>query len=48
MSKEITVESIESTFDGLFEEINKLNEDMMEHNSISLKQIYEAYEESRH
>lgn len=47
MKREITIESIESTFDGLFEEISKLNDDMMTANYVSLKQVYEAYEESR-
>ena len=47
MMKELTIENVEERFDNLFSEINKLNEDFTERNSVSLKQIYEAYEESR-
>ena len=45
--KEITVERIEDEFDGLFNEIDKLSQDLYERNSVSLKQIYEAYNESK-
>lgn len=48
MLHEITIERIEDHFDGLFEELNKLDKDLTERNSVSLKQIYEAYEESKH
>ena len=48
MLHEITIEKIEDQFDGLFEELNKLDKDLTERNSVSLKQIYEAYEESKH
>ena len=46
MLKEIKIEKIEDQFDDLFEEINKLDKDLTERNSVSLKQIYEAYYES--
>lgn len=45
--REINIESIEQKFDDLFAEIDKLSEDIYERNSVSLKQIYESYEESR-
>ena len=48
MLHEITIEKIEDQFDSLFEELNKLDKDLTERNSVSLKQIYEAYEESKH
>ena len=47
MMKEMTVESIESTFDDLFKEIDQLTEDLMQGNSYSLSQAYAAYEESK-
>lgn len=47
MLHEITIEKIEDQFDGLFDELNKLDKDLTERNSVSLKQIYEAYEESK-
>lgn len=47
MMKEITVEKIEDQFDGLFKELDMLSEDLYERNTVSLKQIREAYEESR-
>lgn len=45
--REYTIENLEERFDDLFGELNKLNEDFTERNSISMKQIYEAYEESK-
>lgn len=47
MLHEITIEKIEDQFDGLFEEINKLNEDLSERNSVSMKQILDSYNESK-
>ena len=47
MSKEITIETIEDRFDVLFEEVDKLNQAMLNANYVSLKQIQEAYEESK-
>ena len=46
MLHEITIEKIEDQFNDLFEELNKVDADLTERNSVSLKQIYEAYEES--
>lgn len=48
MSKEITVEAIDKLFDDAFEDIDVSADIKSERNSVSLKQIYEAYEESRH
>lgn len=48
MGKEISIESIEETFDDLFREIDKLSKDLYDRNSVSLKQVMEAYEESKH
>lgn len=47
MMKEMTIENIEKTFDDLFKEIDCLNEDLMQGNSYSLNQAYEAYKESK-
>ena len=47
MMKEITVENIEQKFDSLFKEIDKLSEDMYENINVSLKQVMEAYRESK-
>lgn len=47
MNNEFTVSEIEEVFDGLFAEIDKLTDDINEANTVSLKQIYEAYKESK-
>lgn len=47
MGKEFTVENIEEKFDGLFKEIERLTDDIRDVNTVSLKQVYEAYEESK-
>lgn len=47
MCKEITVEMIENCFDNGFKEIDKSEHLKSERNSYSLKQIMEAYEESK-
>ena len=44
---EYTIENLEETFDDLFRDLDKLNNDFTERNSVSMKQIYEAYEESK-
>lgn len=48
MSKEMSIETLEEKFDDLFMEIDKLSKDLYERNSVSLKQIYDSYEESKH
>lgn len=45
--KEFTVSDVEQVFDSLFAEIDRLTDDISETNSVSLKQIYEAYMESK-
>ena len=45
--KEITVETIDNRFDEAFEDIDVSENDKSERNSVSLKSIIEAYEESR-
>ena len=47
MLHEITIERIEDQFDSLFEELNKLDKDLTEKNSVSLRQIYDSYKESK-
>ncbi len=47
MMKEMTVESVENRFDEMFKSLDMLTDDLYEKNSYSLKQIYEAYEESK-
>ena len=47
MNNEFTVSDVEKVFDNLFESINKLTDDINERNTVSLKQIYEAYKESK-
>ncbi len=47
MLHEITIKRIEDEFDSLFEELNKLDKDLTERNSVSLKQIYDSYKESK-
>lgn len=45
--REYTIENLEEKFDDLFRDLDKLNDDFTERNSISMKQIMEAYEESK-